>query len=133
MSLGFLIQSAASLVAVMMLVGLAAWARIGRPCPPLDATSARRMLAEEFPDHTITGVWVAADGGAAIGRAGGQALILFRMGDVYVARSAPWRALATAQVSGDSARLRLGDVGAPQTTLRLARGHAWPPALESAA
>jgi hypothetical protein len=133
MSSGFLVQSAASLVAVTLLVGLAAWARIGRPCPPLDDERARSLLAEEFPDDRPTAVWIAADGQGAIGRAGDKALILFRIGDVYVARSAPWARLAAAKADGDQVRLGFGEIGAPAARFKLGAGAAWPPVMEGMA
>ena len=127
MSLAFVIQSAASLVAVAMLVGLAAWARIGRPCPPLDPTSAGQLLAEEFPDERPDYVWVSADGQGVVARARDTALVLFRTGDVYVARSAPWTVVCNTPASEGVVSLKFGEIGAPQARLRLSADVAWPP------
>jgi hypothetical protein len=133
MSSGFLLQSAASLVAVMLLVALAAWARIGRPCPPLDASRARALLAEEFPDDRPTGLWISADGRGAVARSADKALILFQSGDAYVARSEPWARLGEAEPSSGEVRLRFGEIGAPEARLKLSAGLAWPPVMEGLA
>ncbi|QUD88090.1 hypothetical protein [Phenylobacterium montanum] len=133
MSSGFLVQSAASLVAVMMLIGLAAWAKIGRPCPPLDESRARSLMAEEFPDDRPASIWISADGRGAIGRAGDKALVLFRVGDAYVARTAPWSGLGAALRQGDGVRLKFGEIGAPAARFKLEASAAWPPALGEAA
>lgn len=118
------IQLAGSTVAVAALVALAAWARLARPTPPLDADTALRLLAEEFPDHRIDSVWLAGDGAGLIARSGGEALVVWRRGDGYVARSASWTDVVAA--SAVEGRIRLPGVdGAPQLVLG---GQAWPPA-----
>ena len=127
MTPAFLLQTLASLVAILLLVALAAWARVARPAPALDEDTARGLIAEEFPDHAIGPVWVAADGGAAIARSEGEALIVYRAGDGYVARSLPWARLAEGQASGAAVALRLGDITAPRARFALAEGAAWPP------
>ena len=49
MTSAFLIQTLGSLVAILLLAGLAWWAKIARAAPDLDADNARVLLAEEFP------------------------------------------------------------------------------------
>ena len=59
MTLAFLIQTLISLVAILALVGLAAWARIARNPPELDQETVKALLEHEFPDHPIDAVWIA--------------------------------------------------------------------------
>ncbi len=132
MTPAFLLQTLASLVAIFLLVALAAWARIARPAPALDADTARALIAEEFPDHALGPVWVAGDGAAAIARSQDEALIVYRAGDGYVARSLPWSKLADGRASGGAVALKLGDVTAPRIRFSLAEGGAWPPPMGEA-
>jgi hypothetical protein len=129
MSVAFLDQSAVSLVAVTLLVALAAWARIARPCPPLNPDRARQMLAEEFPDDRPSQVWVSADGQGVVARAQDKALVLFRAGDVYVARSASWKAVCETPAAHGLVRLKFGEIGAPEARLRLSPAVVWPPGV----
>jgi hypothetical protein len=131
MSWAFLIQTLISALAIGGLIWLAAWARIAAPRPPLDAAAARALIAEEFPNARLDGVWVAADGRAALARAGDLALVVYLRGDDYVARSLPWRELAAAPVHDGAVRLAFHDVAAPGA--RIALAGAWPPALGAAA
>lgn len=123
MDKALLIQLLGSVVAVTLLVGFTAWARIARPTPPLDAAGARALLAEEFPDDPVDAVWIAADGAGLVARSGQLALVLWRKGDGYVARTAPWTDAMTATVADGRVRLRLADGAAP---LALGDGD-WPP------
>ena len=131
--MGFAIQSAASLVAIGLLVALAAWARIARPCPPLDAQSARLRFAEEFPEARPDAIWIAADGRGAVGRAKDQALVLFQAGDGYVARSLAWARAIAAQPESDVVRITLDEPGAPLARLKLGAHASWPPLTGGAA
>ena len=70
MDKAFLIQFTGSMAAVAVLVGLAAWARLGRPAPGLDEARARDLLAEDFPDWRIDQLWIAREGRGAIARSG---------------------------------------------------------------
>lgn len=126
-----LYQFLGSAVAVAMLVALAAWARIARPTPPLDEATVRRILADEFPTHPATQVWIAEDSTAALARAGDTALVLRRTGDGYVARSLPWRGLADAKMGDGQVMLDLRDIGAPRLALAWPKGAAWPPEIAS--
>jgi hypothetical protein len=93
MEMALLVQFLGSAVAVALLVGLAAWAGVRRPTPALDEAAARALLAYDFPDEEPQKVWLTEDGAAA--RAGEAALILYRLGDGYVARRTAWtKALA---------------------------------------
>ncbi len=128
MDKALLVQLLGSAVAVALLVGLAAWAGKPRPTPPLDGVSAHRLLAEEFPDHRIDHVWLADDGAGVVARSGAEGLVIWRRGDGYVARSAPWAAIAGA-VPKDG-RLRLSAVdGVP---VLMAGQGVWPPAEAAA-
>jgi hypothetical protein len=124
MNNGFLIQTAASLAAIGLMVALAAWARIARPQPALDEARARALIAEDYPDRAIQAVWVSADGAGALARSGDQALVLTRLGDGWAARQLPWAKAAAAPLEGGKVSLRLGDVAAPRAVLEL---KAWPP------
>ncbi len=130
MSWAFVIQTAVSAVAIAGLVWLAAWARIAAPRAPLDADGARALIAEEFPDAPIEGLWIAADGGGAIAKSGERALVVFLRGDDYVARALAWGEAAAARVEDGAVRLAFHDIAAPGA--RLALAGAWPPAPEAA-
>lgn len=120
----FLIQLAASALAVAALVGLAAWARIAKPVAPLDEGRARRILGEEFPGRTLDGLWVGVDGMGALARSGVLALVLCRLGDGYVARQIPWARALAAGFKDGRLSIDLRDVAAPGAVISLA---AWPP------
>jgi hypothetical protein len=118
-----LIQLVGSATAVALLVGLAAWARIARPTPPLDTQAARALLADEFPDDPVDALWIAADGAGVVARSGDLALVLWRKGDGYVARTTPWAEARAARVEGGRLKLRLADAS---PRLSVSDG-AWPP------
>lgn len=118
-----LIQLLGSAVAISALVGLAAWARIARPTPPLDTDGLNALLAEEFPDHRPSAVWISADGAGALARAGDQVLVLWRRGDSYVARETRWTAVAAATPQQGRLKLVLADA-APVFSVT---GPLWPP------
>lgn len=124
MDKALLVQLLGSALAVALLVGLSAWARIARPTAPLDEAAARRLLADEFPDHGVTAVWIGGDGASVVARADEDlALVLWRKGDGYVARSAAWPDVVAARPTEGSVRLAAVD-GAPR--LRLGQCP-WPP------
>lgn len=120
----FLTQLAASALAVVALVSLAAWARIAKPVAPLDEDRARRILSEEFPGRTLDGLWVGVDGMGALARSGVMALVLCRLGDGYVARQIPWARALAAGFKDGRLLIDLRDVAAPRAVISLA---AWPP------
>lgn len=122
-----------SAVAVAMMVAVAAWARIARPAPPLDEASARAMLAAEFPDQAPDLLWIAADGRGVIARDGARAMVLFRLGDSWVARTLAWEDAVKAPVRGGKVRLRLRDPAAPVATLAVSGVNPWPPESDSKA
>jgi len=124
MNAAALIQLAISAAAVAALVGLAAWATRDRGAPPLDGATARRWLADEFPDLKIDGMWIDTDGKGALARSGEAALVLSRMGDGYVARKIAWSVAAQAPVKDGRLVLSLADFAAPRAVLAL---KAWPP------
>lgn len=130
MDKAYLIQLAGSAAAVMALVGLAAWAKIAKPMSPLNDERARRMLEEEFPGRRLERIWVAVDGRGALARSGASALILFELGDGYVARHIPWAQAVSSSFRDGVVRLDLSDVAAPQARLAL---HDWPPVSREAA
>jgi len=119
-----LIQLLGSGVAVSLLVALAAWARIPRATPPLDADGALALLAVEFPDDTVDALWIAADGAGLVARSGERALVAWRKGDGYVARDLPWSAALAAKAAHGFLILKTTD-GAPRLALK--DGAAWPP------
>ena len=123
MDKALLIQLLGSAVAVSLLVAIAAWARIARATPPLDAEGARALLAVEFPDDVIDALWIAADGAGLIARSGDRALVLWRKGDGYVARETAWTNAVAATVDKGRLKLKIAD-GAPRLTLK---DGAWPP------
>jgi hypothetical protein len=118
-----LIQLLGSAVAVSLLVAIAAWARIPRATPPLDADGAQALLAVEFPDEPIDALWIAADGAALVARSGDRALVAWRKGDGYVARDLAWTAALAAKADEGFLVLKTAD-GAPRLALK---DGAWPP------
>lgn len=119
-----LIQLLGSAVAVALLVSLAAWARIARPTPPLDADEARTLLAVEFPDDPVDALWIAADGAGLAARSGERVLVVWRKGDGYVARDLPWTAALAARPTDGRLTFRTTD-GVARLALR--DGEPWPP------
>jgi len=120
----FFIQLFASGVAVALLVGLAAWAKIARPTGPLDEAKARALLADEFPDRHLDALWVASDGAGALAKSGALALVICRLGDGYTARQIPWAQALQASFREGRLCVDLADVAAPKAFLTLP---AWPP------
>ena len=123
MDKALLIQLGGSVVAVVLLVALAAWMGVARATPPLDAASARALLAQEFPDHRPDAVWIAADGAGIIARAGDLALVLWRRGDGYVARDLPWSAVAALKPTHGRLAVRVADA----RPVFAVNDDAWPP------
>ncbi|HET6972329.1 MAG TPA: hypothetical protein VFH92_14465, partial [Phenylobacterium sp.] len=113
MSPAFLFQLAGSAVAVGALVGVAAWAKIARPAAPLDEARARGLLAQEFPDRALDGLWVATDGAGALAKSGGLALVLCQVGDGWAARQIPWAQAMAASFRNGRLSVDLADVAAP--------------------
>lgn len=124
MSQAFLVQTALSGLAVLVLVLLAAWAKIAKPMPPLSDARAAKLLEEEFPGRRLDKVWVAVDGRGALAKSGASALILCEVGDHYVARNIPWAQAVSATFRDGVLKLDLSDVAAPQARLAL---QSWPP------
>ena len=123
MDKALLIQLLGSAVAVSLLVAIAAWARIPRATPPLDADGARALLAVEFPDEPIEALWIANDGAGLVARSGERALVAWRKGDGYVARDLAWSAVLAARADKGFLILKTADA-APRLTLG---DGAWPP------
>ena len=124
MDQAFFIQIAASAASVAMLVGLAAWAKIAKPVTPLDDAGARALLADEFPGHVVSDLWVATDGKGALAKSGAMALVLCQLGDGYVARQVPWAQALAASFKSGRLCIDLADIAAPRAILSLP---AWPP------
>jgi hypothetical protein len=118
-----LIQLSGSVVAVALLVAFAAWLGVARPTPPLDAETAQTLLAVEFPDRKLIAVWIAADGAGLIARSHDEALVIWRRGDGFVAREAPWSAVAAVRPTKGRLALRVGD-GRPVFAVA---DDVWPP------
>ena len=104
-----LTQLIGSAIAISVLVGIAAWAKIARPTPPLDAAGLATLLAEEFPDHRPTATWISADGAGALARDGDAVLVLWKRGDGFVARDLAWPAVAAATSKNGRLVLKTGD------------------------
>ena len=119
MDQAYIIQFAISAAAIVLLAAVAAWARIPRRVEPLTEASARDLIAEELPDVRIERVWIDADGMAAVARAGGEGVILFRVGDGFTVRTMPWDQVCRAQPLKGRALFRFGDPGAPACAFRL--------------
>jgi hypothetical protein len=116
-----------SVVGVGVMIAAAWWAGIPRPTPPLDDPAARALLAVEFPDSPVDELWIASDGGGAVARSGAEALVIYRAGDGYVARSLPWDDALASPVQSGQVRFSFGDVGAPRARLAVSGINPWPP------
>lgn len=122
-----LLQFGGSAIAVALMVAVAAWARISRPAPHLDPSSARALLAIDYPDLTPDVIWISADGAGAIARAGKDALVLYRLGDSWVTRHMPWSKALAAPIRSGLIRLKLADPAAPMAKLAVSGINPWPP------
>ena len=124
MSQAFFVQLFASGLALALLVGLAAWARIARPHGPMDEATARALLEDEFPGRRLDAVWVASYGAGALAKSGGLALVICRVGDGYAGRQIPWAQALQASFRKGRLCVDLADVAAPKAFLNLP---SWPP------
>lgn len=122
-----LIRLAVSALLIAVMIGVAAWARIARPTAPLDEAAARDLLAGEFPGMNPDYIWIAGDGAGAIARAGAEALVIYRLGDSWVARTLPWRLALLAPVHRGKVLLKLRDPAAPMARLAVSGVAPWPP------
>ena len=127
MNAAFFIQLLISAVAVAALVALAAWLGVPRDASTLDEARARALLAEDFPDADLGRLWIASDGAGALTRWGEEALIVYRAGDGYVVRAAPWASVEAGVVQGEQATFKLDDVAAPRAAFALGKNPSWPP------
>lgn len=109
------------------MIAVAGWARIGRPVAPLDEAAARTLLAGEFPDVAPGYLWIAGDGAGVIARAGEDALVAYRLGDSWVARTMSWRLALLAPVRRGKVLLKLRDPAAPIARLAVSGVSPWPP------
>jgi hypothetical protein len=130
---GYLIQFAVSITAIVVLALVAAWARIPRKVAPLDEGSARAVIADELPDTPVERVWVDAAGQAAVARAGSEGVVLFRVGDGFAVRSAPWTDLVRAKADQGQLVIRFDDPAAPAARFQLSPGAVRAPFAEAAA
>lgn len=122
-----LLQLTVSALLVAFMILVAGLARIARPVAPLDEASARSLLAGEFPDLSPGYLWLAGDGAGAIARAGEDALVVYRLGDSWVARTMPWRLALLAPVKRGKVLLKLRDPAAPLARLTVSGVTPWPP------
>jgi hypothetical protein len=81
----------------------------------------------EFPDNPINDLWIASDGGGAVARSGTEALVVYRAGDGYVARSLAWAAALASPVQGGRVQFSFGDFAAPKARLAVSGINPWPP------
>lgn len=133
MDQAYLVQFAGSAGAIAVLALAAAWARIPRKAPLLDETTARAIIEDEEPDVRLERVWVDAAGLTAVGKAGGEGVVLFRVGDSFAVRLVPWTELAKATVRKGRALIRFHEIGAPLAAFQLTTGADRPPFAEALA
>lgn len=133
MDQGYAVQFAVSATAIIILALVAAWARIPRKVAPLDEGSARAVIADELPDTPVEKVWVDAAGQAAVAKSGSEGVVLFRVGDGFAVRSAPWAEVAHAVAKGDQVIIRFHDPAAPAARFQLSPGASCAPFAEAAA
>ena len=111
-------------VAVMVLVGAATLFSFIKPSGPISELRARGLFAEAFPDRTIEGVWLSADGRAALAKSGGLALVVCLVGDSFLVRQIPWAQALSSSFRSGRLSVDLGDDAAPVAVISLT---AWPP------
>ena len=133
MDQAYIIQFAVSITAIVVLALVAAWARIPRKVAPLDESSARAVIAEELPDTPVDRVWVDAAGKAAVARAGSEGVVLFRVGDGFAVRSAPWAEVVHATARDGQLIIRFHDPAAPAARFQLSPGAVRAPFAEATA
>jgi phosphomannomutase len=80
--------------------------------------------------HDPRVIWNTLD---VVARAGGRALVLFRLGDSWVARALSWDDAVKAPVRGGKVRLRLRDPAAPVAALAVSGVNPWPPESDNEA
>ena len=120
MDQAYLIQFAVSAAAIVVLALVARWARIPRQVEPLNETSARALIADELPDLRVDRVWIDAAGETAVARAGDEGVVLFRVGDAFTVRTAPWAEITRTRVASGKALFRFDDPGCPSAAFKLA-------------
>ena len=120
MDQAYLIQFAVSAAAIVVLALVARWARIPRQVEPLNETSARALIADELPDLRVDRVWIDAAGETAVARAGDEGVVLFRVGDAFTVRTAPWAEITRTRVASGKALFRFDDPGCPSAACKLA-------------
>lgn len=116
---GYLLQFAGSAAAIALLAAAAFWARIPRPTQPLTEVSARDLILDELPDAAPERVWVDASGDTAVAKAGDAGIVLFRVGDSYTVRTAPWGEVQASRRLNDRAVIRFDDPACPSAVFRL--------------
>lgn len=129
----YLLQFVGSALAICVLAAVATWARIPRPIERLTPAAARALIADELPDEVLERIWIDAAGDVAVAKAGETGVVLFRVGDSYAARTAPWAQVKAARLGKDRVVIPLGDPAAPAAAFRLARGEAAAPFMEAMA
>jgi len=120
----YLLQFAGSLAAVALLAAAAFWARIPRPTQPLTDSAARAFIEDELPDQVLERVWIDAAGDTAVGKAGDMGVVLFRVGDSYAVRTAPWAQVKAARCAKAVAVIRFDDPACPMAAFQLAEAKA---------
>lgn len=133
MDQGYIVQFAVSIAGIVVLALVAAWARIPRKVASLDESSARAVIAEELPDTLVEKVWVDAAGQAAVAKSGSEGVVLFRVGDGFAVRSAPWAEVAHAAARDGRVVIRFHDPAAPAARFQLSPGATRAPFAEAAA
>lgn len=116
-----------SVAGVVVMIAAAWIARIPRPTAPLDEAGARTLLTVEFPGEPVDNLWIAAEGEGLVARSGQTALVIYRAGDGYVARSLPWDEAVAAPVRSGQVRFAFHDFAAPRARLSVSGINPWPP------
>jgi len=123
----FLLQLGVSAGFIVLMVVLAAVAKIPRATPSLDDAALRRLLADDFPEQVPDRTWIAGDGQAGLAAAGKTALVAFRLGDGYVTRDLPWSDLIRAHRTPEGIQLLFNGPGGGLARLAWPGEAPWPP------
>ncbi len=131
MTIAYMIQTAASAAAILILAALAWKFGVARHPAALTEDRARALLSEEFPGAVFGPLWLAHDGQAALARSGEEALIVYTVGDGHLARTLPWSILVAGKVKGGRVLVRVPDRTAPRVDFTIQPGAVWPPLLKA--
>lgn len=125
-----LIQTAGSLVAILLLAGLARFLGLGGAPLLADEASVRRAAGEVADGFEIADFTLASDGTAALARSQeGRIMLIRRHGNRFAGRILDAR--ATAQATGDALTVDCGERRFGSVQIVLNEANAWADAINA--